>query len=321
MGEGYSQGPEQQLPAQEQLGEQPRQYSDGSNTTIEAEPTSDAIEAQDVPAGRRDEPDTDTRWDHDKAETMAGVLKQDGRFDASIESKDLAEEYVNSNEYVDDNTKRESRELKEAQETASNSSSYEGDYGKKRLAEAQDDYDSAVAETHVMGQKGIERSRQKVDKVVDEVLSPYQELYDMNPATFGEMPTKEFMVVAKELAEISRKIKDNEAYSNKIEWWNRQIKDAFEKKRIVDWNIIDALEQEIGMGLEIDDDAYDEVSKKFEAEVSDSFDKTPRQIMEGYMRVSEEYTSQFAAKMLADEQRKKELLDKYGPEASDQGQN
>ena len=321
MGEGEPQGQEQQLPSQEQLGEQPRQYSDGSNTTIEAEPTSDAIEAQDVPAGRRDEPDADTRWDHDKAETMAAVLKEDGTFDDHIEDREKAKDFFSSKEYVDRHTERESRELKEAQATASNSSSYEGDYGKKRLAEAQDDYDSAVAETHVMGQKGIEKSRKNVDKAVDEVLSPHQELYDQNPAIFAEMPTSEFMGIAEELAKIDLNLRVDKSSAIDLKWYNDRIGTAFEEKSSVNWDLIVSFRQVIADSLGMNDEDYDGVIKKFEAEADNSFDKTPRQVMEGYMRVAGEYTSQFEAQRLADEQRRKELLDKYKPETSTTDQN
>jgi len=282
---------------------------------------------QQLPAERRDEPDADTRWDHDKAETMAAVLKDEGTFDNTIEQKDAVEQEVNSKEYLDRHTEAESNDLKFSQEHASEPADARSAYGftqaerERNLEKDQRRYDTAVVETRALGEGAIEKSRQRVEDKVDQVLSPYQELYDRNQSVFAEMPTAEFMGIAKEFSEISSKIKENEADSKKIEWWSRQIKDAFEKKGIVNWNIIDALEKEIGMSLEMDDDTYDEVLKKFEAEVSDSFDKTPRQIMEGYMRVAAEYTAQFEDKKQADKQRKKELLDKYGPEASDQGQN
>lgn len=284
MGEGYPQGQEQQLPDE-----------------------------------RRDEPDTDTRWDHDKAETMAEVLKQDDTFYDSIESKDLTEEYVNSKEYVDDNTERESRWLKESQEKVSISSPYMD--GEKRLAGAQGAYDTAVAETQAMGQDSIEKARNRVEKVVDEVLSPYQELYDRNPDVFAGMPTAEFMAIVKEFSEISAKIERDEEYSRNLEDYNDKIRTAIEQKKSVNWDVIVNFSREIADSLDMSSDEWVEVREKFEVEIDDSFDKTKRQIMEAFVRVGQEYTSQFEAKKLAKQQRSKELLDKYGPRTSNQDQD
>lgn len=312
MGEGYPQGAEEQLPTQEQEGE-------GSQTVETTDQTSESVETQDVLAERRDEPDADTRWDHDKAETMAAVLKEDGTFDDVIESKDITEEYVNSKEYVDNNTERESRWLKEAQEIVSHPSPYMD--GEKRLAGAQDAYDTAVAKTQAMGQDSIEKARKIVDKAADEVLSPYQELYDRNPAVFAEMSTKEFMAIAKEFAEASGRIERDKEYSRSLKWFNDEISKAIEQKKSVRWEVIASFSRAITESLDMSPGDWTDVRDKFEAEIDERFDKTPRQIMEAYVRIGQEYTSQFEAKKLADEQRSKELLDKYGPETSGQDQN
>ena len=315
MSEGYPEGQEQQFPTldNEQSVNQPQREGEDVQVT---EPT--AVE---------ENGGTDTRWDHDKAETMAAVLKADGTFDKQIDSREGVKQEVDSKEYLDHNTEEEGDRLRMMQERASEPmderSSYSTTQAEREtyLDEAQKEYNTAVAKTHDLGEEAIERSRQRVENKVDEVLSPYRELYDMNPAAFAEMPTKEFMIVASELAEINGEIENNEDNSKKIEWWNHQIKNAFEEKHIVNYNIIDALEKAISDSLGMDDNTYDEMLKKFEAETSDWFDKTPRQIMEGYMRVSGEYTSQFEAKQLADQQRKQDFLDKYKPETSDQDQN
>ncbi len=326
MGEEQSQNPDQQ-------GEQPRydleqkpeqdevvqSNAEGEQATEMAEPTS--VDQNNGP---------DTRWDHDKAETMAAALKEDGSFDDVIKQRDAVKQDVNSKEYLDRHTDVESDNLRIAQQEVANLSEHHDDYTqafrKKTLEEDQEMYDTAVVETHALGEGAIERSRQKVDKVVDEVLSPYQELYDMNPAAFKEMRTEEFMVIAYDLAEISSKLEANERDLKIIEGYNDTIKDAIEGGRLVNGQLIADLSAIIEDCLDIytphmTDSAYAQVRKKFNAENANSFDKTPRQIMEGYMRVAGEYTSQFKAKKLADEQRKKEFLDKYKPEASTSDQN
>ena len=326
MSEGYPQGQEQPWHNQEPEGK-------GSQTVETTDLNSESVETQNEVTEHRDEPDSDTRWDHDKAETMAAVLKEDSvlkkdsesnhsySFDDAVERRDKQLDVLDK-DYVDEMTEGEKTQLRHAHEDQSKiDQGYDESQLKRHLAETQEKYDKAVAWALEHKQSIIEGGRRELDVTVDQILSPYQELYDMNPAVFAQMPTSEFMGITNEFLEINIKIKENESDSKKIEWWSGQIKDAFEKRGIVNWNIIDALEKEIGMSLEMDDDSYDEMSRKFEAEASDSFDKTPRQIMEGYMRVGEEYTSQFETKKLADEQRKIDFLDEHKPETSNQDQN
>ncbi|MBC7764341.1 hypothetical protein H7Y29_01370 [Microbacteriaceae bacterium] len=313
MNEGYPQGQEKQFLTQDvQL---PREGGDVQVT----EPTS--VE---------ENGDTDTRWDKNKATTMAAVLQGDefGNFDTYVKERDALKQSVDSAAFEDDYTQPERQDLHEAGENladhVANPGRYEATVGdlEKKLAVKQNNYDRAVVKAGAKGQRFIDVARDRLERTVDQVLSPYQEIYDMNPALFAEMPTKEFMVIAKELAEISDEIEINEDNSNRLEWYNHKLKDAFENKSSVNWGIMDNFRQDIcrSLGME-NDDTYDRVLEKFEAEASDSFDKTPRQIMEGYIRVAGEYTSQFEAKKLADEQRKKDFLDKYKPETSDQDQN
>ncbi len=316
MSEGYPQNQEQQFSTQdnEQSSEQPQFKGEDVQVT--------------EPNSVEENGGMDTRWDHDKAETMAAVLKDDGSFDEVIEHRDAVKQKVNSKDYLDRYTEVEKGDLEYSQELASEPADARLPYGstqadrERQLEKDQNKYDTAVVETHALGERAIEKSRQRVEDKVEEVLSPYQELYDMNPAIFADMPTKEFMVIAKGLAEISDEIEINEDNSNRLEWYNHKLKDAFENKSLVNWGIIDNFRQDIcrSLGKE-NDDTYDRVLEKFEAEASDSFDKTPRQIMEGYTRVGNEYTSQFEAKKLADQQRKKDFLDKHKPETSDKDQN
>jgi len=308
MSEGYPQGQEQQFPTQdnEQSGDQPQREGEDVQVT--------------EPNSVEENVGTDTRWDHDKAETMAAVLKMDGTFDKNMKNRSENDQFINSGDYLARDTQLERDNLEKAKKMVPNPDGFGGDYSKKSLEGAQEDYDNAAAETQAKGQRAIEKNRERVDESVDEVLSPYQELYDRNPSVFAEMPTAEFMGIAKEFSEISSRIEENERDAESLKNSIDKIRIALENKTTVNWDVIVNFSYEIAGGLHMSTDEWVEVREKFEAEC-DYFNKPGRQIMEDFIRVGEEYISQFEAKKLADEQRSKELLDKYGPETSTTDQN
>ncbi|MFS8120664.1 MAG: hypothetical protein ACMG55_19570, partial [Microcoleus sp.] len=150
MGEEESHNPDQQ-------GEQPRYdleqkpEQDGVvQSNAEGEQAAEVAEPSSV--DQNDDPET--RWDHDKAETMAAVLKDDGEFDAHINQRERDKDFYTSEEYIDDSTK-DKRDMKEFIERGDESTN-------AQLKKFRGDYENAVDAAHLNGQRIIEKSRERV---------------------------------------------------------------------------------------------------------------------------------------------------------------
>ena len=167
------------------------------------------------------------------------------------------------------------------------------------------------------------------EKAIDAHGRPFEELYDLAPEVFANMPTPEFIAATREFTEIQEKVTERSWGLRRIELGLGLLKERLEKRQRVHANEtyqdmaygnIVAYVDEVRNALaiyEIEDEEernriWKEVEEKYAAVMSGSFDKTPRQIVEGCIEVTEEYVKQIAEKLQAALRAKQEFLEKHG---------
>jgi len=166
-------------------------------------------------------------------------------------------------------------------------------------------------------EKREEKTKRKLDRLnatVDKKLTPYEELYEMNPDAFANMQASDFMTVAKEFSGTSVTLEYLSSYLGKQQRFEEEMKKMSENEELANPDFVRAHLNNISNALGMDDTTDRELHKEFGRVNKDWFDMTPRQIMEGYQNLIEKYSGEIAAKKEEAEKKRTEILDRYKPE-------
>jgi len=323
-------------------GEQPPEYPTETTEELGEAALNSATQIP-VQDGETEPADTvNTRWDEDKARTVGMAAKEsdkipEGRegysyhvlderaFDNEKLNKERKrnESQANIDDLMDSNHRDLVDELKWAKDAIERLETDGKDVPeefRKRLKEAQEAYDAAepgMREFAGTFTEGWERGR---EEAIERITSPFEELYEMNPELFAKMPTAEFIEVRKGLTSIEEDLTDTAYGLELLAKETDKLNNAIEAKKSLKWEASyeeDSLETVIRAATNAGNilggqGAYKEIQEKYAAEYSnDHFDKTPRQITEGYQRLTNEYIDQLRAKLAETEQAKQEFMAKY----------
>ncbi|MGH7156909.1 MAG: hypothetical protein ACREGG_02260 [Candidatus Saccharimonadales bacterium] len=300
----------------------------------------------------------DTRWDEDKARTVGMAAKasdmlhgEDRLINEPLENLPL-DSRAFDNERL--NREREAmRELNESPEALEREVRNRGVGGtlqwtKERIAELQaegkeipEDLSQQLQETQSAHDEYAERVRTNAnyyvedrererEQVIEKLTSPFEELYDLNPELFAQMPTPEFIEVYKEQRDIDEKIGRREKCLGELVEAETALKAMLENRELITWDdkdpdrpqdIYHSIPPDLrdiiygvsgGIREDYTDDKIVEVLRKYESEFRDNnFGKSPQQIMEGYIRLTNEYLDQIRSLLAETESRKKEFMAKY----------
>lgn len=157
------------------------------------------------------------------------------------------------------------------------------------------------------------------EKAIDEHLSPYLELYAVNPQKFAEMKTADFIKIVKQIektdTEVIRESKKLKEHIDNINILKRHIE---AKHEIYFKHINDMVTYVINSLAESVEDIQ-EIETQFRTITNkDSFDTTPRQRMEQYVQLLESFTSRFEAKVDMKKKERQEFLDQHKATSSEQ---
>ena len=296
-----------------------------------AKPTAIEVQTDDV----AQVPDIDEgRWDHDKAETLATVLKEDQQFDEKLDDHIQLKGAVESGEYEDqdptvryeqkriDESKEKINELEEVIANPDTDSLRKKqaerslENRRESLAYSEEDLSIAKPAARAEGQEKVKEKRDAITELSDKKLTPFEELYDLNPEAFATMPTSEFMDVA-------RKFSDANA---KLELWEAalthtladDIAKAIEEKQTMTFR--EARDSFAGVyrnlvtnadSVRIDDDPTEAIGAIFE----DSFDKTPREVMTEVKTLADKYTARLKEHRDAARAKRDEIINTYKPDS------
>lgn len=153
------------------------------------------------------------------------------------------------------------------------------------------------------------------EEAADRVLSPYEGLYDYNPAVFAEMPTSKFMAEAQELTRIDADRATYEEGLYKAQKLSAAIDEWIDERRELDPPVVNNLYRgAIRLGRGMDNNSFEAFKNEIEAITADTFDKTPRQILGEYRDLTQRQQKRLADEQAKADQARQALLDKYKPE-------
>lgn len=289
---------------------------------VEAMDSADASQTDigNIPSGTDEE--AEGLWDHDKASTMAGVLQDEGTFTEAMDKRQAAKDDYNSSDYVGSRVTLEQADVDDAVDSLKAAildrdvlqDSAKGD---KIVEDAADELDRDFAALEQAQEAArqeapaiLERLKAKNDREIMNVLSPYEELYDTNPDKFATMPTAEFMELGKALIEAARDASEAEYGIERIQHYAGLIQGGINGKIMTDQPTLNALIFE-AMSIGADRDALEGAIKIPD---EDRFDKSPHEIMEGYLELLNGYKQKLEEKLTAARNKRQTLLTAHGSE-------
>lgn len=290
-----------------------------------------------------DEDDGAQSWDMAKAETMAAIQKADGTLDKDLNkiesfkddnkrAKELlaagAEADIDSfnNVIWDPDLSRSRDKLQIAKQSVERSresgSAEKVEEAEHKLEQAQSEY-QARANDFMERLDDEEKDLLKATKE-DTVLSTFEDLYDLNPELFAEMPTSKFMDIAKNFknlvvneALVRRDWREVERVRNRIEdMTEAQIGLSPDSRGGVSSYAISNV-MAGGAGRAHSTEALQDVRSRFDEAYSGSFDKSPRQINEAVLALIKEYAAESKARLDAAAKKITDFKDQYKPKSKD----
>jgi len=200
----------------------------------------------------------------------------------------------------------------------------------QQLKEAQSAYDEDAARVRRNTDLYVEGMEEARERVIDKIISPFEELYDLNPDLFAKMPTPEFIEVYKEQRDIDEKIGRREKCLEELVEAEAVLKAKLDNSELIVWDekdpdkpqdIYHSIPKDLrniiygasdGIREDHTDSKIVEVLRKYESEFRDNnFGKSPQQIMEGYVRLTNEFIGQIRSLLAKTESRKQEFIAKY----------
>lgn len=325
MGEDLPKLPEENQTAQnEQEANQPQQIE--VNDGGEQQPSEVAVEANEL--GGEDGPESEEpqhlgtvnhdedggRWDKQKAETMAGVLQEEDEL--------IGNDYPNmaelGNVVEQENAVRKDPDY-EAPFTKNARIEFErrevdsGNWTEKGIEAAKAGYEDA--KTHQLDD--LKTFHQEMAKEYTEgsdiTLSPYEELYDLNPDKFANMPTSEFMKTAKEFSRTTNYIKWVSSNKDELDKVLSVFKNSLEKgEDMISIRYKDAMLYSQERLVKVLNPEYEERQTMHERLVGimdGEFDKTPRQIVEAKADFLKEYMEKVNSRIVRLQKSRQDILD------------
>lgn len=215
----------------------------------------------------------------------------------------------------------------------------------KRLEVLQRRYDEQAEYLRGLENRMLRAGERQRDEAIDQVIKPFEELYDLNPELFAKMPVPEFIEANRELREIEQDLVRLETGQKRIIEGAEEIKSKIENRELIEWpieepggpvfDIYRSIPDELrGVIYGADtvlspqyvyngkihgeqrgrlDNKLLEVLNKYEAvPQGDSFDRSPHQIMEAYLELTNDYIDQARALFADAKKRKQDFMSKYG---------
>lgn len=233
-----------------------------------------------------DHSDSEGRWDEQKAATMAALLQEDRNTSSTLGH--LGDAIVSQNAIRADPNHEDplvNDLFEKSERTPQNLSAH-------------------ITEVA----KGVSRE-------ADKVMSPFIELYDLNPDKFAAMPTSDFMEIANKFAALTETIEqDTESEKRLQQWRNRFVESLAEGKEIVtDSNYRTDILGDITRVLRPDDDTLSAIDAREKDIYTGYFDKTPRQITQASSDFLADYLSQVSAAIAASKKSRQDIIDANRP--------
>jgi hypothetical protein len=177
-----------------------------------------------------------------------------------------------------------------------------------------EDLEEAKASAREQAIRFIERARQERESNTEALQRPFEKLYDLHPEEFVKMPTTEFMALADEYSGLRYRLAEAQKRLPTIEEYATFLDNCLETKDVPGWALVSEMTDFVSNAANV---PYKEVVNKFDAEAEDSFDKTPRQVIEGYKRIVDEYLETAKTRLAEAELAHQVFLSKYQKKATE----
>ena len=304
-------------------------------------------EAMQIPVQDAETPlaDTeDTRWNEDKARTVGMATREAGysrgEHDPFDDTKSLewargrlsmmdSDEQITWGGDVQDKAQKLEKQKQVVENYKARGEEVPEDQ-QHWLEHDQVEYDQAKTRERERLGEDLEDETGEREEAIAKLERPFEELYDLAPDTFANMPTSEFMEVTREFTSLEKKLK----LENRSLWTAEQIstvlKEHLEKKQGLHWDshlrrnsfysgnvavMVDEIQDALRIGG-VTSEEYEriaqEVEDKYKAVFAGSFDKTPKQIVESALELTDGYAQQIAGKVQEALRQKQEFLKKHG---------
>lgn len=284
------------------------------------------------------EGDNGGRWDHQKAETLAAVVKEDGSFDESVEAQETYNDQlptVDTARTTDDNNglydevqnlrflAEKDEGLKSSLEDAKSKAQPEREKDLQGMIE-ENEGELRVAEQALeeARNKKIQEGHERIKKEVDRTLSPFEELYDTNPDRFASMPTSEFMALGRELSGIDEWFEELNPEFNDLVRGAQTIDKCIEAKQSFPSNFVDKHFTDLASALEMaglagkdKEIGHDELEREYDSIFEGWFDKTPRERANALKAMTDKYITMVREKRDAMKAQRNELIGRYAPDS------
>lgn len=309
-----------------------------------------AVEATQIPVQDGENATTDTgstQWDEAKASTVGMATREAGY------SRDVHDPFQNKHlewargrmSMMDSDAQitwggdvqekaRNTEALRQRVEDYKERDEEVPEYTKRTLEHAEAELDQAKTKERKELEESLKDDTSEREEAIAKLERPFEELYDLAPETFANMPTSEFMEVTKQLITLKRKLNYENQGLHTAQHISEELRESFlERRRGLRWDstgsiggssiykgdvsaVIEEIQDALLMPGFKDNEEYDrithEVDDKYRAVFEGSFDKTPRQIVEGVIELTDGYAQQIAGKVQEALRQKNEFLKKYG---------
>jgi hypothetical protein len=354
MGEEFPLNPEQVQPLEEQQGEQLPQPNDQAGVGSESpgtevqtgalvEPSTAQSENVDPQPEQTDEPvhlatinHDDKKWDVKKAETLAPIVHEE--FEPELEEVGYRQAQREKDKIDPD---FEDEETKEAHKTwdlweRHDPYNYGGNISRdiERNSVNQMRYNTEKHEQTDRIDGKVKEAITEVDRNLNGVISPFEELYDTNPNKFANMPTHEFVEIGREYRDISDAYKFKLALKTEMgSGWRfgtdehyQDVAEAIEKREPVSFKAMMSLARHYSEGLSItehpedeqDDSTFLSMVQEIGSVMDGSAEKTKSEMMDEFMKIAEGWKNQFDDQVENAAWRAEDFLDKHRSEAQKQ---
>lgn len=282
----------------------------------------------------------DGRWDHQKAETLAAVVKEDGGFDEMIEAQEAQNDRlpsVDTARTTDDrgglydevenlrfHAERDENLKERLKGERLKPQSDREEYFQEAIEENQGQLRAAEQALEEGRNKKIQEGHERIKKEVDRTLSPFEELYDTNPDRFASMPTSEFMALGRELSGIDKQFEEMNPWFDKFVRGAQTIDKCIEAKQRFPLGFVEDHFGNLGgvmedAGLlgkdEEQQTTYDELEREYDSIFEGSFDKTPREQANALKAMTDKYIAKIQEKRDAMKAQRDELIGRYAPDS------
>ena len=148
-----------------------------------------------------------------------------------------------------------------------------------------------------------------VEASIQETIGVLERLYDINPSVFAGMPTAEFVAIGKEFRIVDGKLQDATLAQGWIGWQKEILEQGLKRRHMPPREQINVLASSIAS--ELGHENLTSLQEKFEAVDADWFDRTPRQITEGYIAAINECLTEAEENKRQAEQAWQNFVGKY----------